>query len=161
MMNKPDKRPPHEEAEPAQSSRSIYESLIERRMAAAEAAGLFDNLPGAGKPLQLDDDSLVPQELRLAFRMLKNADYAPSWIELQKLIRQEHEALERWLNRANARWPDADTLERARLRSEHNKRIRAINRLIDSYNLSVPPAVGQLPLLVLSGEARRLGIAEL
>jgi hypothetical protein len=53
------------------------EALVERRIEAAIARGEFDNLPGAGKPLALDDDALIPQELRLAYRLLKNAGCVP------------------------------------------------------------------------------------
>ncbi len=53
------------------------DALVERRIEAAIARGEFDNLPGAGKPLALDDDPLVPEELRVACRLLKNAGYVP------------------------------------------------------------------------------------
>jgi hypothetical protein len=60
------------------ASRSFgLDALVERRIEAAIARGEFDNLPGAGKPLALDDDPLVPEELRVAYRLLKNAGYAP------------------------------------------------------------------------------------
>jgi len=55
--------------------------LVEQRISEAMARGDFDNLPGAGKPLQLDDDTLVPEEERVAFRIMKNAGYLPSEVE--------------------------------------------------------------------------------
>ncbi len=136
---------------------SNYESLIDQRIRAAEAAGQLRNLPGAGRPLHLDDDQHVPEELRLGFRMLKNAGYAPPWIELQKSIRDEQAALEAWLARANARWPALGETDRAALRAEHERRIRELNKQITTYNLTAPPAVGQLPLLQPWRELRRLG----
>ena len=39
--------------------------------------GDFDHLQGAGRPLDLDDDLLVPPEERLAFRILKNGGFVP------------------------------------------------------------------------------------
>ena len=51
--------------------------LAEHRIEEAIARGEFEALPGAGQPLALDDDPLVPEELRLAYRMLKNAGYVP------------------------------------------------------------------------------------
>lgn len=39
--------------------------------------GDFDNLPGAGQPLDLDEPPLVPPEVRTAYRMLKNAGFVP------------------------------------------------------------------------------------
>ena len=53
------------------------DALVERRIVAAIARGEFDDLPGAGRPLVLDDDPLVPEELRVAHRLLKNAGYVP------------------------------------------------------------------------------------
>jgi len=53
--------------------------LAERRIEEAIARGKFDDLPGAGRPLELDDiDPLLPEELRLAYRILKNAGFAPA-----------------------------------------------------------------------------------
>jgi len=53
------------------------DALIERRIKAAISRGEFDNLPGAGRPLALDDDLLVPVELRAAYRLLRNAGFVP------------------------------------------------------------------------------------
>lgn len=48
--------------------------LAERRIEEAIERGEFDDLPGAGQPLDLDDlDPLLPEELRMAYRILKNA----------------------------------------------------------------------------------------
>ena len=41
-------------------------------------AGAFDDLPGAGKPLDLDDDRLVPEDVRIAYRILRNAGFVPA-----------------------------------------------------------------------------------
>jgi hypothetical protein len=62
------------------------ERIAEERIRAAQDEGLFDNLPGRGKPLQLDDDSAVPEELRLTFKILKNAGYLPIEMEIRKEI---------------------------------------------------------------------------
>jgi len=49
----------------------------ERRIQKAQEEGAFDKLPGEGKPLALEDDSQVPAELRMAFKVLRNAGYIP------------------------------------------------------------------------------------
>lgn len=59
----------------------MLDFIAERKIAEAIANGDFDDLPGSGKPLELDDDSLVPEELRLAYRILKNAGFVPPEIE--------------------------------------------------------------------------------
>jgi hypothetical protein len=65
-----------------------FEALVERRIEAAMARGEFDHLPGAGRPLALDDDPLVPAELRVACRLLKNAGYVPPELEQIAQINQ-------------------------------------------------------------------------
>jgi hypothetical protein len=55
----------------------MFDLLAEQKIAEALANGAFDDLPGAGQPLELDDDPLIPEELRLAYRILKNAGYVP------------------------------------------------------------------------------------
>lgn len=63
-----------------------FEALAERKILEAMARGEFDNLPGAGRPLRLEDDSTVPPELRIAYKILKNAGYLPPELELRKEI---------------------------------------------------------------------------
>jgi hypothetical protein len=52
-------------------------SVVEERIQEALRRGDFDDLPGAGRPLDLDDAPLVPPELRVAYRILKNAGFVP------------------------------------------------------------------------------------
>ncbi|PLZ03951.1 DUF1992 domain-containing protein [Burkholderia sp. WAC0059] len=56
---------------------TLLDALVEQRIAAATARGEFDDLPGAGAPQDLDDDPLVPEEVRIAHRVLKNAGCVP------------------------------------------------------------------------------------
>lgn len=58
----------------------------ERRIRQAQQEGAFDNLPGEGKPLELEDDSAVPGELRMAYKVLKNAGYLPPELADRKEI---------------------------------------------------------------------------
>jgi hypothetical protein len=60
--------------------------IVEERIQKAQEEGLFDNLPGKGKPLDLDDDSFVPEDLRLTYKILKNAKCLPIEMELRKEI---------------------------------------------------------------------------
>lgn len=71
----------------------MLDFIAEQRIAEAIENGDFDDLPGSGKPLQLDDDSLVPEELRLAYRVLKNAGFVPSEIESLKDSKAERKIL--------------------------------------------------------------------
>ena len=54
------------------------ELLAEKRIAQAIERGEFDHLPGQGKPLDLEEDPMVPEDLRMAYRILRNAGYAPA-----------------------------------------------------------------------------------
>lgn len=78
----------------------LLDKWAERHIVDAQHKGEFENLPGAGEPLVLDDDSFVPVELRTAFRLLKNAGCLPPELQqrkeaielndLLKSISQEH-----------------------------------------------------------------------
>jgi hypothetical protein len=67
--------------------------LAEERIRDAIQRGEFDNLPGSGKPLNLEDDRHIPDDLRLAYKVLKNADCLPPELELKKEIRKAEELL--------------------------------------------------------------------
>lgn len=62
----------------------LVDELAEQHIRAALEKGELSNLPGAGKPLQLDDDSHVPPELRTGYRLLKNAGFLPPELELRR-----------------------------------------------------------------------------
>jgi hypothetical protein len=64
----------------------LLDHLVERKIAEAMAEGAFDHLPGAGKPLALDDDTLVPEDLRVAYRILRNAGFLPPEVESRREI---------------------------------------------------------------------------
>ena len=64
----------------------LFEIIAERRIQEAMKNGEFDNLPGKGKPLPKDNLDYVPEELRAACKILKNAGYVPEEVELRKAI---------------------------------------------------------------------------
>ncbi|MBU9853761.1 DUF1992 domain-containing protein [Rahnella bonaserana] len=72
----------------------LIDQWVEKHIKDAQEKGDFDNLPGNGQPISLDDDSAVPEDLRVAFRILKNAGYLPpalqdrrEAVELDHLLR--------------------------------------------------------------------------
>ena len=71
-----------------------FQKIVEKRIKEAEENGEFRDLPGSGKPLKVDDDSLIPEELRLTYKILKNADCLPPELQLRKEIRQMEDMLE-------------------------------------------------------------------
>ncbi len=134
------------------------ESAIEKQIRQAIERGEFDHLPGKGKPLDLSENPYTPADWRLAYKVLQDAGIAPDWIELDKEIRRESDALRAWLAR-QAQWqrdrrarskvlsPPKMIAERERLAqvrektgAEYRAHAAALNKLIDLYNLKAPTA---------------------
>lgn len=85
------------------------------------ARGEFDNLPGAGKPLDLSAYFDTPEEVRLAYSILKNADVLPREAELLKEIAALKEELE----------SSADEGKRKRLRNAIEERLLKYRLLVE------------------------------
>ncbi len=137
------------------------ERLAERRIQEAIEAGVFDNLEGAGKPLaDQEDNPFVPEDMRVAFKVLQNSGYAPDWMRLAQEIEEETERL-KWSADYHFRMLREELAEIGsnpyavkRLRSEldrlrsihkrasrqHREAIEAINRKISTFNQTVPIA---------------------
>ena len=64
----------------------LFQRIAEQRILEAQRAGAFDNLPGKGKPLELEDLSWVPDDLRIGYMVLKNANVLPPEADLLKDI---------------------------------------------------------------------------
>jgi hypothetical protein len=62
----------------------LGDAMAEQKIAEAIKKGELDNLPSAGSPLLLDDDSDVPAELRMAYRILKNSGFLPPELQDRK-----------------------------------------------------------------------------
>ena len=71
----------------------ILRLVAERKIKEAIDHGEFDNLEGHGRPLRLEDDSGVPEDLRMAYKILKNAGCLPPELQLKRDIRQMEELL--------------------------------------------------------------------
>ncbi len=65
---------------------SIFAQIAEKKIKEAMDRGEFDNLPGHGRPLAIEDDSHIPPQFRLAYRILKNAGYTHPEVEERKEI---------------------------------------------------------------------------
>jgi hypothetical protein len=70
-----------------------FQRIAERRIQEAIKDGVFKDLPGAGQPLKLEDDSHVPEDLRMAYKVLKNANCVPPEIALRKEIAKAEDLL--------------------------------------------------------------------
>lgn len=69
---------------------SVIQFIAEKRIEEAQSRGEFENLPGQGRPLHLEDMSHVPEELRMAYTILRNAGCLPPELaerrELNRLV---------------------------------------------------------------------------
>jgi hypothetical protein len=106
-----------------------WQSLIDQQLEAARKDGAFDNLPSTGKPLNLGDDPNTPDEMKLAYKILKENDLIPAWIEEGKELDAQREKLVAALRRDGR----ADAALRTRI-DQYNKRIL-------THNLKLPPGL--------------------
>jgi DnaJ homolog subfamily C member 28 len=120
--------------------------IAEGKIQEAMEEGKFDDLPGRGKPIVFDEDPLTPPHLRLANRILRNANVLPEWMQIQKDI--EHEArqigeMHSRLARENQRWAvrisrSQTTAGAARQYAQWHAQSRAAYlRLVKSANTSI------------------------
>lgn len=71
----------------------VFHRIAEQRIREAMENGAFDNLEGKGRPLRFEDDSFVPPDLRMAYKILKNAGFLPPELEVEKEIRKAEDLL--------------------------------------------------------------------
>lgn len=138
---------------------------VEEQIRRAMQEGKFDNLPGQGKPIHLEDNPFEDPEWRVAYHVLRSSGYTLPWIEARHLLESELEqaraALKRtweWRQTALAEsqpapfvlavWDQAVKLFR--------KRIDEYNQHILSYNLQVPHERFQLTRLSVESEMGKI-----
>jgi hypothetical protein len=112
--------------------------IAERKINEAIDLGVFDNLPGKGKPLRLDDDSLTPPHLRAAHRLLRNAGVAPEWVLLEREIASTKAEAEAIFSRAIERFLAGNTTGLASLRDQYRLAMKEANNLILKHNMAMP-----------------------
>ena len=116
----------------ADGTRSIgptWESLTERIIREAQERGEFDDLPGHGRPLVVEDNPYAG-DMALAFHLLRNAGVAPPWVEADKDARRLREEHDRLLRRADrAALPIRATLRRdlERIVLDHDAAVARLN----------------------------------
>ena len=70
------------------------EKIIDEKIEQAMAKGEFDNLPGKGKPLDLDGYFATPEHLRMGYSILKSAEIIPEEMDLLKQIERLRQSLD-------------------------------------------------------------------
>ncbi len=102
-----------------------WETAVDEAIRVGQERGEFDNLPGQGKPLNLPDNPYAGG-LEVAYGVLKNANIAPYWIEIDKEIRADQAGLQDFCERTSQRVAsllaaEADSRESGKL-SERKQR---------------------------------------
>lgn len=134
-----------------------WDSLIEKKIKRAMRKGAFDNLPGKGEPLDLGDENpFADPSSRMAFRLLRNNNVAPPWIEEGKEIGAAVDQLRAELARRAASRREGHKVRRLSARAEEDwrqfqvefqRQVADLNRRIAAYNLKAPSAAfHRLPL---------------
>ena len=72
----------------------IFQRIAEERIREAMENGDFKDLEFKGKPLELKEDPFMPEDLRVVYKVLKNAGFLPKEVELRKEISRLEEMLE-------------------------------------------------------------------
>ena len=147
--------PPFAAVSPGEKERARL-SLIEHKIQQAMINGAFDNLPGQGKPQNLDENPYADSGQTLAFGLLKNNNLAPEWIERDKEIRRELAEARQQLRRtwlAHQERPNPARWQAALARFA--QQIEKLNRKIDSLNIIVPASSLQRSRLHLDAQIQR------
>jgi hypothetical protein len=98
----------------------IVEDLIKK----AQRDGLFDNLPGAGKPLPPDEFAHYPEDMRMVMRILKNAGYD----EEAQFIKEEMGDLQVQMKRATQQ-------EKTELEIQYNQKLTKMNQILSKKGI--------------------------
>ncbi|HEY4554193.1 MAG TPA: DnaJ family domain-containing protein [Bacillaceae bacterium] len=97
-----------------------FAGLSEERIRKAYDKGEFDNLPGLGKPLPPDKLEGIPDELKMAYRVMKNAGFSPEEMDVKKELMTIEDLIRR----------SEDELEKDGLRKELNAKLLQYNSLL-------------------------------
>lgn len=142
-----------------------WESAIDRAIREAMERGDFANLPGEGKPIDLYEDAFTPDELKLAYGILKENDLAPDWIVAGKELTAKIEAWQQSLAKTHANYQKAlkDPLRQSeadaawkRAQEKLRTNLARLNGDITTYNLKVPMGIQHRGLLNFEREVGQL-----
>lgn len=115
---------------------SSWESLIDRQIREAMEEGSFDNLPHQGEPLP-NDENPHAAEWGLAFHVLRNAGFAPPWIEADKEVRELLARRDALIDRASNGPPRSDI--------GRKRDIESLQRLVKEANAAIARLNSEAP----------------
>lgn len=139
---------------------------IEELLRKAIEEGKFDDLPGKGKPLNLDENNPhADSNWELAYHIIKESGFTLPWIEDMHEIEKDLEAARGELKRAwkwlviylSADVPeDKASVEWKRVQADFKDKLEILNKRIRNYNLEVPNMRFQRPLLSYEKEIDKI-----
>ncbi len=139
-----------------------WEKVVDHLLQEAIGNGDISGLPGAGKPLRLDNNSQTPPELRAAHKILDDHNVIPDWIAQHESLDRTESALRRQLlhkaatyqaDKRTARETGQDKLELIaeqdwqHFKSRFSEATKRYNRALLEHNLTLPQGIAHKPLL--------------
>jgi len=138
---------------------------IEEIIRQAIEEGEFDDLPGKGKPLQIEQNPHQDPAWRAAHHILKSSGFTLPWIEslreIETNLQQARDRLSRawsWRQDQQDHKFQTEFVESEWMKASENfqERIASINNQIRAYNLEVPNDRFQLPLVNADQEIEKV-----
>lgn len=109
----------------------LFHILSEDKIKKAYEEGEFEQLPGFGKPLKLDDLSGVPEDLRMAYKIMKNAGFT----EEENSLRKEMLTIEELIRKCE------DENEKDLLQKRLNEKLLRFNRLMSKRGVKTNSSI--------------------
>ena len=113
--------------------------FVEELIKKAQKSGEFENLDSEGVPIKLDENPYTA-ETRLAYGIMKQAGYRPSFIDNQKRLKDLSQAARNSLKKAADSWTGTEwsKMRWSQAVAEFEKKAESLNRQIRDYNLKAP-----------------------
>ncbi|KAI3796843.1 hypothetical protein L1987_39529 [Smallanthus sonchifolius] len=135
-----DRKLPHELRGQRNNIRSETDiiNVVEQRIWHSMEEGYFENLPGKGKPLNLNTNPHADPAEDTLYRILSRNKCAPEWVELNKGIRSDVAEWRLMLKKACAHKESGDMTKWDEYSDSLKLQLRTINNKVFRYNLIVP-----------------------
>ncbi|MCB0129506.1 MAG: DUF1992 domain-containing protein [Caldilineaceae bacterium] len=162
-------RRPDESARSGPKDLDHWTDLAGMRIEEAMRAGHFDDLPGAGKPINLARNPFVPDDQQMAQTLLKNNELTPGWIPARKTVLAEIDRIRTALKadvqairQARVATDDVVVLAQieqtwARRQASWRESVQRVNRQIDAVNFQQPSVHLEIFKLIYDDELARAG----
>jgi DnaJ homolog subfamily C member 28 len=136
-----------------------WESAIDQAIRKAMEAGEFKNLPGEGKPLDLNDDANTPADLQLAYKIMRDNGIAPDWVAQGRELETKQTQWCARLKSVYAAYQQSgnETIWQADW-AKFSEEANRLNREILSYNLKLPSGVAHRALMDMKRELERIDV---